>query len=159
MKFSKTAARTAASVAGIAALSVLCAATAVADPAIEPFGSSQNLVDGPLTTSYTVSNLEPANIVIPGYQPDGKLYQADVAARADQGTVTPLITDFNARAGNSKTYHVINNVPTPNGINPGSIAQGQQTNGKIYFDVTGQPPDGVVYNDGVQDVLIWSNKA
>jgi uncharacterized protein DUF1942 len=30
---------------------------------------------------------------------------------------------------------------------------------KIYFDVTGQPPNGVVYNEGVEDVLVWTSNA
>ncbi|CAJ1502045.1 MPT63 family protein [[Mycobacterium] kokjensenii] len=159
MKFSKTAAKTAVGAAGIAAFGVLSAAAAHADPAIRPFGATEQLDDGAMATSYTVSNLGPANIVIPGYQPQGTLYQADVTARADRGTVTPLVADFNARAADSKTYRVINTVPTPGGINPEPIVQGQQASGKVYFDVTGAPPDGVVYNDGVQDVLIWSSKA
>lgn len=159
MKLSKTAARTAAGAAGIAVLSVFSAITAMADPAIQPFGTPEQLDDGALATSYTVSNLGPANLVIPGYQPQGKLYQADVTARADRGTVTPLVNDFNARAATSATYHVVNKVPVPGGIPPTPIPQGSQANGKIYFDVTGPPPDGVVYNDGVEDVLIWTNKA
>lgn len=158
MKFPKNAVKAAAGAAGIAVLGAIAAPIAAAEPTVQPFGTSEKLVDGPLTTSYTVSNLEPANIVIPGYTPQGKLYQADMTARADQGTVTPLVTDFNARAGDSKTYRVINTVPTPNGISPGPIAQGAQAHGKVYFDVTGQPPDGVVYNDGVQDVLVWTSK-
>ncbi len=154
MKLSKTAAGT----AGIAVLTLFSAATASADPAVQPFGATEQLNDGAMATSYTVSNLGPANVVIPGYQPQGKLYQADVTARADRGTVTPLVTDFNARASDSKTYRVINTVPTPGGINPEPITQGEQASGKVYFDVTGAPPDGVVYNDGAQDVLIWSSK-
>lgn len=158
MKLTKTAAKTAAGAAGIAALGLFSATTAMAEPAIQPFGTPEQLDDGALATTYTVSNLGPANVVIPGYQPEGKLYQADVTARADRGTVTPLVTDFNARAANSNTYRVINTAPTPGGINPGPLAQGAAANGKIYFDVTGPPPDGVVYNDGVQDVLIWTSK-
>lgn len=160
MKLSKTAAKTAAGAAGIAALSFLSPATAAAEePEIQPLGAPGQLEDGPMATTYTVSNLGPANVAIPGYQPQGKLYQADVTARADRGTVTPLVNDFNARAATSTTYHVVNNVPVPGGIPPTPIAQGNQANGKIYFDVTGPPPDGVVYNDGVQDVLIWTSKA
>ena len=159
MKLSKGTAKMVAGAAGIAALSLFSATTVIAEPAVQPFGTTEQLNDGALGTSYTVSNLGPANVVIPGYQPEGRLYQADVTAHADRGTVTPLVTDFNARAADSNTYRVINTVATPGGINPGPIAQGDQVSGKIYFDVTGQPPDGVVYNDGVQDVLIWSNKA
>jgi hypothetical protein len=27
----------------------------------------------------------------------------------------------------------------------------------LYFDVTGAPPNGVVYNDGMQDILMWTS--
>lgn len=124
VKISETATNTAVGAVAIAGLSVLSAATAVAEPAIQPFGGTEDLVDGPLVTAYTVSNLGPTNVVIPGYQPNGKPYQADVTARADQGTVTPLVTDFNARAASSGTYHVVNSVPVPDGIPPGPIAPG-----------------------------------
>lgn len=93
------------------------------------------------------------------FTPTGRLYQADVTARADSGTVTPLVSDFNARAANSQTYRVVDTAPTPGGMNPAPITQGNQASGKIYFDVTGEPPNGVVYNDGVQDVLIWTTQA
>ena len=159
MKFSATAIKTVVGAATIAAASVVSIAPASAKPAIGPFGSTVQLNDGPMTTSYTVSNLAPTSVVIPGFQPQGKLYQADVTARADRGTVTPMVTYFNARAANSRTYRVINSVPTPGGINPQPLVQGSQASGKVYFDVTGAVPDGVVYNDGLQDVLIWSSKA
>ncbi|OBI08865.1 hypothetical protein AWC18_05085 [Mycolicibacter nonchromogenicus] len=158
MKLSKTAAKTAAGAAGIAALSVFSATTAMAEPAIHPFGTPEQLENGAMVTSYTVSNLTPAHVTIPGYQPQGNLYQADVTARAERGMVTPVVAGFNARASDSETYRVINTVPTPGGINPGPLAQGAVANGKIYFDVTGPAPDGVVYNDGVQDVLVWTSQ-
>lgn len=158
MKFSTIPAKTVAGAIGIAAVSVLVAASAAADPAAQPFGTSEQLVDGALVTSYTVAHLQPSDVVIPGYAPQGKLYQADVTAHADRGTVTPLVADFNARAANSQTYRVVNTVPTPDGISPAPIAEGDEASGKIYFDVTGQPPNGVVYNDGAEDVLLWTNQ-
>ncbi len=158
MKFTTTAVKTAVAAGAIAAASVFTAATAsAAPPTIQGFGTSEKLVDGPLVTAYTVSNLHPTNAVIPGYAPKGKLYQADITATADGGTVTPLIADFNARSANGTTYNVIDSVPVPNGISPAPIPQGQQSSGTLYFDVTGQPPNGVVYNDGTEDVLIWTS--
>ena len=32
---------------------------------------------------------------------------------------------------------------------------GGQSSGKLYFDVVGDVPNSVVYNDGVQDLLVW----
>lgn len=159
MKFTTTTVKTALGAVGIATLSVLTAATAAAAPNIQRFGTSEQLVDsgGAVVTNYTVNGLQPSNVVIPGYAPAGKLWQANVSVAANRGTVTPLISEFNARAANGQTYRVIDTVPTPNGVNPGPIPQGGKANGTVYFDVTGAPPDGVVYNNGVQDLLIWTN--
>jgi hypothetical protein len=100
-------------------------------------GTSESLIDGPLVAAYTINNLQPTNITIPGYAPRGKLYQANITARSDGGTVTPLISDFNARAADGTTYRVIDTVATPNGISPAPTNQGHHSDGKIYFDVTG----------------------
>jgi hypothetical protein len=156
--FTAATVKTAIGAAAITTAGVFAAAPAsAAPPTIQGFGTSENLADGPLVTAYTVSNLQPSNVVIPGYTPKGKLYQADITATSDGGTVTPLISDFNARAANGQTYRVIDNEPVPNGISPAPLNQGQQASGKLYFDATGAPPNGVVYNDGVQDVLIWTS--
>jgi hypothetical protein len=46
---------------------------------------------------------------------------------------------FNARAESGANYRVI----------------GGTVPGKLYFDVVGDVPNSVVYNDGVQDLLTW----
>ena len=47
-------------------------------------------------------------------------------------------------------------VATPQGVNPSTLAQGEKTTGKIYFDVTGEKPDSVFYSDGGPDqVVLW----
>lgn len=158
MKVTKTAIKTAAAAGGIAA-SIFAAAPAFAAPPpnIQGFGTSEKLVDGPLVTDYTVSNLQPSNVVIPGYTPKGTLYQADVTARADSGVVTPMVNDFIARGPNGQNYRVIDKVAVPNGLNPAPIPQGTESTGTLYFDVTGAPPNGVAYNDGMQDILMWTS--
>jgi len=158
VKFTKTTVKTALGAAGIAAVSLLTPATAMAaPPAIQGFGVSQNLVDGPLITAYTVSNLQASNATIPGYTPKGTLYQADISARSDGGVVIPMVNDFIARGPNGQNYRVIDKVPVPNSLNPAPIPQGTESTGTLYFDVTGAPPNGVVYNDGMQDILIWTS--
>jgi hypothetical protein len=142
--------------AGIAAVATFTAATASASPIIDGLGASETLVDGPLVTAYTVSNLQPTNVMIPGFTPSGHLWQADVNVRATSGIVTPVVSNFNARTPENQTYRVISTSPTPDALSPAPITQGGQANGKIYFDVTGAPPTNVVYNDGVQDVLVWT---
>jgi Domain of unknown function (DUF1942) len=158
MNVSRTAVKSAIAAAGIAAAGVFTAATAsAAPPNIQPFGASEPLIDGPLVTNYTVSNLQPSNAVIPGYTPKGTLYQADVIARSDGGLVTPMVNDFIARGPNGQNYRVIDKVQAPGSLNPAPIPQGSESTGTLYFDVTGAPPNGVVYNDGMQDILIWTS--
>lgn len=160
MKFTKTTVKTAIGAAGIAAVSGFVAATvSAAPPNIQGFGTSQSLIDGPMVTSYTVSNLQPSSRAIPGYTPKGTLYQADITAKSDGGVVTPLVRDFSARGPNGQMYKLIDNVEVPNGLNPAPIPQGSESTGALYFDVTGAPPNGVVYNDGLQDILIWTSNA
>ena len=157
MKFISTTVKSAIGATGIAAASIFAAATAVAaPPTMGGFGTSEQLVDGPLITNYTVSNLQPANVTIPGYTPQGQLYQANVTAQANSGAVTPVVSDFNARAASGQQYRVIDTVPVPNGLSPAPILQGNQSTGTLYFDVTGAQPNQVVYNDGTQDVLLWT---
>jgi Domain of unknown function (DUF1942) len=157
--FTSTAMKSVIGAAGIAAVGVFTAATATASPIIQGLGTSETLVDGPLITDYTVSNLQPTNVMIPGYTPKGQLWQADVNARANSGVVTPVVSNFNARTNDNLTYRVISTSPTPDALSPAPITQGGQANGKVYFDVTGAQPTNVVYNDGVQDVLVWTTNS
>ena len=157
MNVTKTAVKTAIAAGGLAAASVFAAATASAAPNIQGFGTSQKLVDGPMVTDYTVSNLQQSNTAIPGYTPKGTLYQADVTARSDGGLVTPMVNDFIARGPNGQNYRVIDKVGAPGSLNPAPIPLGSESTGTLYFDVTGAPPNGVAYNDGLQDILIWTS--
>ena len=158
MKFATSSVKTAIGAAGMAAVGLVAPAIAsAAPPNIQGFGSSESLVDGPLVTAYTVSNLEPSNVAIPGYTPKGTLYQADITATSDGGVVTPMVRDFSARGPNGQTYKLVDKVEVPNGLNPAPIPPGSTSTGTLYFDVTGAPPNGVVYNDGLQDILIWTS--
>lgn len=158
VKFRTSTIKTAVGAAGIAAAGVLAAATAsAAPPNIQGFGTSEPLIDGPLVTNYTVSNLQPSSVAIPGYTPKGTLYQADVTVRSDGGLVTPMVNDFIARGPNGQNYRVIDKVQAPGSLNPAPIPQGSESTGTLYFDVTGAPPNGVVYNDGMQDILMWTS--
>jgi hypothetical protein len=149
--------KTAIGAAGIAAISVTAAGSAAAAPNIQGFGTSEPLVDGPMITNYTVSNLQPSNVVIPGFTPKGTLYQADIVVRSDGGVVTPQVRDFSARGPNGQTYKLVDSVEVPNGLNPAPIPQGSESKGTLYFDATGAPPNGVAYNDGLQDILMWTS--
>jgi hypothetical protein len=158
VKFRTSTLKTAVGAAGIAAASVLAAASAAAAPPnIQGFGTSEPLIDGPLITNYTVSNLQPSSVAIPGYTPKGTLYQADITVRSDGGLVTPMVNDFIARGPNGQNYRVIDKVQAPGSLNPAPIPQGSESTGTLYFDATGAPPNGVVYNDGMQDILMWTS--
>jgi Domain of unknown function (DUF1942) len=157
VKFTTTTVKTAIAAAGIAAAGVFTVVPASAAPTVQGFGTSESLVDGPMITTYTVSNLVRSNVAIPGYTPKGTIYQADITARSDGGTVTPMVRDFMARGPNGQNYKLIDKVEVPNGLNPAPIPQGSESTGTLYFDVTGAPPNGVVYNDGLQDILIWTS--
>ena len=157
MKYATIITKTAIAAAGIAAISFATAASASAAPDIQGFGASEPLIDGPMVTNYTVGNLEPSTIAIPGFTPKGTLYQADITVRSDGGVVTPQVRDFSARGPNGQTYKLVDNVEVPNGLNPAPITQGSESKGTLYFDATGAPPNGIVYNDGLQDVLMWTS--
>src|SRR4051794_6148531 len=104
--------------AGIAGVTAFGAATASAapQPNIQGFGASEQLIDGPMITTYTVSNLQASSLAIPGYTPKGTLYQADVTARSDGGVVTPMVKNFSARGPNGQTYKMIDKASVPNGL-------------------------------------------
>jgi hypothetical protein len=123
---------------GIAAVAVgLAASTAVPASAandIKPYGVPESIKDvyGNPTITYTVQGLRPSSDAV---FHNGRLYEADVT---NDGGV-PITALFNARAESGQNYRVIG----------GAIP------GKIYFDVVGDTPNSVVYNDGVQDLMVW----
>lgn len=146
-------------VAAAAATIALSTAPAGSAAPVAPFGTTQTLTNanGLVVTGYMVDYLAPSVDVIP-YPVAGRLYQASVTVDAVKGTVTPLLPMFNARAANGDTYRMLA-VPTWGGIQGLTLAQGQKSSGRIYFDVVGQVPDSVVYNNGVDDLLIWVGQA
>jgi hypothetical protein len=123
---------------GIAAVAVgMAAGTAVPASAannIKPYGVPESLKDvygNPMIT-YTVKGLRPSSDAV---FHNGRLYEATVT---NDGGV-PIAALFNARAESGQNYRIIG----------GGIP------GKIYFDVIGDTPNSVVYNDGVQDLMVW----
>ena len=123
---------------GIAAVAIgMAAGTAVPASAannIKPYGEPESLKDvygNPMIT-YTVHGLRPSSDAVPH---NGRLFEANVT---NDGGV-PLAALFNARAESGQNYRIIG----------GGIP------GKVYFDVVGDTPNSVVYNDGSQDLLVW----
>jgi len=118
-------------------------------------GSQGKLVDGNVIQGWTITDLKPSSDTIP-YPVYGTLWEATATDEAIQGSVTPIISNLNARAADGTNYRVLFGAATPQGVNPATLAEGQQTTGKIYFDVTGPDPDRVVYNAGGLDLLVWT---
>ena len=123
---------------GITAVAIgMAAATAAPASAInniKPFGQPESLNDatGAPMITYTVHGLNPSSDAV---FHNGQLYEANVTF--DGGM--PIAPMFNARAESGDNYRVI----------------GGGLPGKLYFDVVGDIPNSVVYNDGGQDLLGW----
>ncbi|MGE2834266.1 MPT63 family protein [Mycobacterium sp. SMC-4] len=144
----------AAAAVAAAALAFTGAPVAGADADVKHLGQPGELVNGMIIQHWTITGLKPSTDSIP-YQPAGTLWEATATDEAVSGSATPIISNLNARAKNGETYRVLFGVATEQGVNPSPIAQGQKTTGKIYFDVTGEQPDSVVYNDGAADLIVW----
>ena len=126
-----------AAVAITVGMGVTATAPALAASNIKPFGQPETLLDpatGFPTITYTVHDLTPSSDAVPH---NGQLYEAAIDVEA-RGAV-PMVPMFNARAESGANYRVI----------------GGTAPGKLYFDVVGDAPNSVVYNDGVQDLLTW----
>lgn len=121
----------------------------------QALGSQGKLVDGAVVQGWTVTGLKPSSDTIP-YHVAGTLWEATATDQAIQGSATPIVSNLNARAADGQTYRALFGVATPQGVNPSTLAPGQETSGKVYFDVTGATPDSVVYNAGGQDLLVWT---
>ncbi len=117
----------------------------------------QGKLDGG-TQVWTVTDLKPSTDTI-NYAPRGTLWEVTATNEALQGSVTPIVSNFNIRAADGQNYRALFQVPSTQGVNPATLAQGQKTSGKIYFDVTGEQPTSVVYNAGGNDVLVWNKTA
>jgi len=141
----------AAVVATTITLCVGAAAPAFAIDNIRPFGVQETFMVNGALIGYTVTGLTPSSDPVP-YPTAGRLYEATVTADALQGTVFPVVPDFNARAESGTNYPVLAGVSSLSGA---PLGEGGSTTGKIYFDVVGDAPNSVVYNDGSHDILGW----
>jgi len=118
---------------------------------IQVMGVAETLkdVNGPLI-GYTVTGLMPSSDPVP--YPVAGLYEATVKADALVGTVMPAVWDFNARAESGANYRALANVSS---LSAAPIGQGGSSTGKVYFDVVGDMPNSVVFNNGFEDILGW----
>ena len=147
MRINKLAGAVAATAIGVGVAAGTVAPASAANN-IKPFGQQETLNDsatGAPMIGYTVSGLSPSSDAVPH---NGQLYAATVTVEGLGGWATPLVPLFNARAESGQNYQVI-------GGGVAAAPPGGQTTGKLYFDVVGDVPNSVVYNDGTQDLLVW----
>lgn len=114
--------------------------------------------NGDVLQGWTISNLKVSTDVIP-HATQGTLWEATATDEAIRGTVIPIVSNFNARSASGEDYRVLFGVATAQGVNPSTLAQGQKTTGKVYFDVTGADPTSIVYRAGGEDLLLWNRPA
>lgn len=139
----------------VAAAGSLGAPIAAADDlTTTTIGNEATLTNGDVVQGWTIGDLKPSADQIP-YPVAGTLWEATATDQAIQGSVTPIVSNLNARAKDGQTYRVLFGVATPQGVNPSTLGQGAKTSGKVYFDVVGDAPDSVVYNAGGKDLLVW----
>jgi hypothetical protein len=148
---------TSTAVVGLTAATIATAASASAYSNVGKFGTYERLYDagGAVVAAWSVDNLEPSAATIRGYPLHGKLWEATATVKAVRGTVTPIIPNLNARTDHGRNYQALWEAFTGAGISGATLAQGGRSTGKIYFDATGDAPTRVMYNNGVEDLLIW----
>jgi hypothetical protein len=125
------------------------------NPVIQKLGTEETLVNGGVVQGWTVSDLQPSTDAI-NASIRGKLWEATATDKAIQGQAMPLPFRFSARTPSGQDYGYVLGVPTPPSFSWNYIPQGQSATGKLYFDVTGDNPNGVVYRTGPADLLIWA---
>jgi hypothetical protein len=136
-------------------------ATAAMDNCPHQFGSHQRLTDagGAVVQEWTLTDLRRSTDPAPGYPLAGQLWEATASVHAVSGTVTPIIPNFQAMSASGDRYPVLWQLSTPAGISGATIGAGQTSTGKLYFDVTGAEPAGVMYMSGPKPVMMWCDDA
>jgi hypothetical protein len=146
-------------VAAAAALAMVVVNVPTAGAAMDKcrFGSPQRLVDagGAVVQEWTVTDLRKSTDPAPGYPLAGQLWEATASVHAVSGTVTPIIPNFQAMSASGGRYQVLWQLSSPAGISGATIGQGQTSTGKLYFDVTGADPAGVMYMSGARGAMMW----
>jgi len=141
-----------AAAAAVFSLGAGTAAPASAVDNIKVFGDQIRIIDvaGTPLIGYTVTDFGPSSDPVPH---NGELYSATLTVTAFGTWATPMIALFNARALSGDGYPLVPNAP--GGISGAAVPPGASSTGKLYFDVVGDAPNSVVYNDGTRDILAW----
>ncbi|TXI60927.1 DUF1942 domain-containing protein [Mycolicibacterium mageritense] len=155
MRIFKRAAVTAAALVGLLAIGTPLAAAA--EKCSHGLGSHQQLGDGGVVVAdWTLTDLRPSTDAVPVHMLAGRLWEATVSVRARSGAVTPVIPAFKAMGADHMPYPVLWQLASPAGISPATLAEGQSTTGKLYFDVTDADPVAVAYSTGgPEPAMMW----
>jgi hypothetical protein len=145
-----------ATVATAAGIGIAAAPTASGDnyPVIQKFGTQETYENRGVVQGWTVGNLQPSTDAV-NVPIRGKLWEATATDTAIAGQAVPLPLRFSARTPGGEDYGFVYGAPVPPGISWDYIPQGQSATGKLYFDVTGENPNGVVYRSYEADLLEW----
>jgi hypothetical protein len=132
-----------------------------ANECMHNFGSPQRLTDagGAVVQEWTVSGLKKSTDPVPGYPLAGQLWEATASVKATSGTITPIIPIFLAASADGRNYPALWQLASPQGISGATIAQGQTSTGKLYFDAAGADPAMVNYMGGGSQSLMWCDCA
>lgn len=106
---------------------------------IKTYGEEETL-NGPNSQpyiGYTIYGLKPSSDPVPH---NGQLYSAKLKVNGYGTNTDPMIGRFGARAESGAYYPAI---------------WGASNMNKLYFDVVGDVPNSVVWNDGIRDILAW----
>lgn len=145
----------AAAVMAIVGLGFAGIASATGGGCMHRFGSHQQLVDPTGVQEWSVMGLKKSPDPAPGYPLAGQLWEATASVTAVSGTVTPVIPNFRAPTADGASYPALWQLATPQGLPGTTLAQGQTSTGKVYFDVTGTDPAAVTYIAGGPRPLMW----
>jgi len=149
--------RTTVAIVGISTIAAAPIASAAAYPVTGKLGSELTMTDsvGQVVLGWKVSDLKSSADIVSNYPVAGQLWEATATVNAISGPVTPAISQFNARTADGVEYRVLWQAAGPNTMSGATIPQGEQSSGKIYFDVTGPSPTSVTMNNGMEDLLVW----
>ena len=78
-----------------------------------------------------------------------------ISAESSGGAGSEAFCILNARAQSRGSYCVLANVLTPPGARGATFTPDGGATGGDLFDVVGDPPNNVVYNDASHDVIAW----
>jgi hypothetical protein len=126
-----------------------------AEECMHAFGSHQQLAAGGTVQDWTVTDMKPSADAAPGYPLAGRLWEATASVQATSGTITPIIPNFRAHTTDGGIVPVLWQLASPQSIPGSTIAQGQMSTGKLYFDVTGGEPVAVTYPGSDEMPLMW----